>query len=395
MTFDVYESKIYIVLLLIGIARIRGERETVGIDVGHYSIKYVKVYHDANGKRIVREVDLEPVPAGSIINGLIQRRDSDDLTAEKGAKKEKDGFDKLGEAFSKLLLRHPLDENVDVVASVNCGAGEGGVLVDRLSIKVPKNGNEEAIIVQTAQSRPPFDDQDNVLDYEVVSREGDEVKVNVVAAKSSMLDSWAQFFTRKGIRLSALDVDIFGLLNSFVMTASDEERKKTTAIFNIGDNKMSVGFIQDGAFHSVRSMNGGSLNVIINKLSSSLDIPAEKCHEMFEKNDLKVIEGVAISVLEDAMKVAFEELMSQITFGIRYHSSAEDSRPLERILIGGGGAAVPGLLEYIAEKTGIETATVNPFRSVECDSSVVDKEGMSIALSNIYAPALGLAMRKF
>ena len=377
------------------IARIRGERETVGIDVGHYSIKYVKVYHDANGKRIVREVDLEPVPAGSIINGLIQRRDSDDLTAEKGAKKEKDGFDKLGEAFSKLLLRHPLDENVDVVASVNCGAGEGGVLVDRLSIKVPKNGNEEAIIVQTAQSRPPFDDQDNVLDYEVVSREGDEVKVNVVAAKSSMLDSWAQFFTRKGIRLSALDVDIFGLLNSFVMTASDEERKKTTAIFNIGDNKMSVGFIQDGAFHSVRSMNGGSLNDIINKLSSSLDIPAEKCHEMFEKNDLKVIEGVAISVLEDAMKVAFEELMSQITFGIRYHSSAEDSRPLERILIGGGGAAVPGLLEYIAEKTGIETATVNPFRSVECDSSVVDKEGMSIALSNIYAPALGLAMRKF
>ncbi len=377
------------------IARIRGERETVGIDVGHYSIKYVKVYHDANGKRIVREVDLEPVPAGSIINGLIQRRDSDDLTTDKGAKKEKDGFDKLGEAFSKLMLRHPIDETVDVVASVNCGAGEGGVLVDRLSIKVPKNGNEEAIIVQTAQSRPPFDDQDNVLDYEVVSREGDEVKVNVVAAKSSMLDSWAQFFTRKGIRLSALDVDIFGLLNSFVMTASDEERKKTTAIFNIGDNKMSVGFIQDGAFHSVRSMNGGSLNVIINKLSSSLDITAEKCHEMFEKNDLKVIDNVAISVLEDAMKVAFEELMSQITFGIRYHSSAEDSRPLERILIGGGGAAVPGLLQYIAEKTGIETATVNPFRSVECDSSVVDKDGMSIALSNIYAPALGLAMRKF
>ena len=377
------------------IARIRGERETVGIDVGHYSIKYVKVYHDANGKRIVREVDLEPVPAGSIINGLIQRRDSDDMSAEKGAKKEKDGFDKLGEAFSKLMLRHPIDENVDVVASVNCGAGEGGVLVDRLSIKVPKNGNEEAIIVQTAQSRPPFDDQDNVLDYEVVSHEGDEVKVNVVAAKSSMLDSWAQFFTRKGIRLSALDVDIFGLLNSFVATASEEELKKTTAIFNIGDNKMSVGFVQDGAFHSVRSMNGGSLNVIINKLSSSLDISAEKCHEMFEKNDLKVIDNVAISVLEDAMNVAFEELMSQITFGIRYHSSAEDSRPLERILIGGGGAAVPGLLQYIAEKTGIETATVNPFRSVECDSSVVDKEGMSIALSNIYAPALGLAMRKF
>ena len=372
------------------IARIRGERETVGIDVGHYSIKYVKVYHDASGKRIVREVDLEPVPAGSIINGLIQRRESSDAALDNDAKKEKDGFDMLGEAFSKLMLRHEIDENTDVVASVNCGAGEGGVLVDRLSVKIPKNGNEDAIIVQTA-----FDDQDNVLDYEVVGHEGDEVKVNVVAAKNSMLESWSQFFTRKGIKLSALDVDIFGLMNSFVATASEEERKKTTAIFNIGDNKMSAGFLQDGKFHSVRSMNGGSLNVIINKLSSNLDIPAEKCHEMFEKNDLKVIDNVAISVLEDAMKVAFEELMSQITFGIRYYSSAEDSRPLEKILIGGGGAAVPGLLDYIAEKTGVETDSVNPFRAVECDSSVVGTEGISIALSNIYAPALGLAMRKF
>ena len=376
------------------IAKIRGVRETVGIDVGHYSIKYVKVLHGANGNKIVLDADLERVPDGAIVNGEIQVREGDAPTDNDG-KREKDGAELLGEALNKLLIRHPIDDSCDVVASVNCGAGAGGVLVDKIAVKVPKNGNEAAIILQTAQSRPPFDDQDNVLDYEVVSREGEEVKVNVVAAKSAMLDSWAQFFTRKGIKLSALDVDIFGLLNAFVMTASEEDRKKTTAIFNIGDNKMSVGFIQDGTFHSVRSMNGGSLNVIINKLSSSLDISAEKCHEIFEKNDLKVVDNVAISVLEDAMNVAFDELMSQITFGIRYHSSAEDSRPLERILIGGGGATVPGLLEYIAEKTGIETGTVNPFRSVECDSSVVDKEGMSIALSNIYAPALGLAMRKF
>ena len=55
MTFDVYKSRIYIgnvsyrsLILALGlIARIRGERETVGIDVGHYSIKYVKVYQFA------------------------------------------------------------------------------------------------------------------------------------------------------------------------------------------------------------------------------------------------------------------------------------------------------------------------------------------------------------
>ena len=157
------------------IAKIRGERETVGIDVGHYSIKYVKVYHNSRGGKVVVDADIEPVPDGAIINGEIQRREGEAVTGEDG-KKDKDGYEMLSEAISKLLIRHPIEDSVDVVASVNCGAGAGGVLVDHLSVKVPKNGNEAAIILQTAQSRPPFDDQDNVMDYEVESREGAEVK---------------------------------------------------------------------------------------------------------------------------------------------------------------------------------------------------------------------------
>ena len=122
------------------IAKIRGERETVGIDVGHYSIKYVKVYHNSRGGKVVVDADLEPVPEGAIVNGEIQHREGDAPTGEDG-KKEKDGAELLNEAMSRLLIRHPIDESVDVVASVNCGAGAGGVLVDRLSVKVPKNGN--------------------------------------------------------------------------------------------------------------------------------------------------------------------------------------------------------------------------------------------------------------
>ena len=172
------------------ISKIRGMRETVGIDVGHYSIKYVKVLHGASGNKIVVDADLERVPDGSIVNGEIQVREGDAPTNENG-QREKDGAELLSDALNKLLLRHPIDDSCDVVASVNCGAGAGGVLVDKISVKVPKNGNEAAIILQTAQSRPPFDDQDNVIDYEIASRENDDLKVNVVAAKSALLD-WAK-----------------------------------------------------------------------------------------------------------------------------------------------------------------------------------------------------------
>ncbi len=376
------------------ISKIRGLRETVGIDVGHYSIKYVKVLHGASGNKIVLDADLERVPDGCIVNGEIQVREGDAPTDQDG-KREKDGAELLAEAMAKLLIRHPIDDSCDIVASVNCGAGAGGVLVDRVSVKVPKNGNEAAIILQTAQSRPPFDDQDNVIDYEVYSREGDDVKVNVVAAKSALLDSWAQFFNRRGLKLSALDVDIFGLLNAYIATVGEADSDKTVAIFNVGEKKMSVAFVQDGQFHSMRAMAGGSLDMVISKTCMNLGIDSEKCHEILSKGDLSVVDGFSEAEVEAALRLAYEDLMAQIDIGIRYFSSSEDSKPLDKILLGGGGAAAPGLREFIAEHSGIETDTVNPFRLVPCDSKVFGEGGLSIALSNIYAPALGLAMRKF
>lgn len=376
------------------ISKIRGMRETVGIDVGHYSIKYVKVLHGASGNKIVVDADLERVPDGSIVNGEIQVREGDAPTNENG-QREKDGAELLSDALNKLLLRHPIDDSCDVVASVNCGAGAGGVLVDKISVKVPKNGNEAAIILQTAQSRPPFDDQDNVIDYEISSRENDEVKVNVVAAKSALLDSWAQFFNRRGVKLAALDVDIFGMLNAYIATLEDKDRDQTVALFNVGEKKMSVAFVQDGVFHSMRAMAGGSLDMVVSKTCMNLGIDSEKCHEILSKGDLSVVDGFSEAEVEAALRLAYEDLMAQIDIGIRYFSSSEDSKPLNKILLGGGGAAAPGLKDFIEERSGIETDTVNPFRLVPCDSKVFGENGISIALSNIYAPALGLAMRKF
>ena len=67
----------------------------------------------------------------------------------------------------------------------------------------------------------------------------------------------------------------------------------------------------------------------------------------------------------------------------------------EKIFLGGGGACLPNLASYLTERLGLSVETVNPFRNVTCDSAVVGESGMSLSLSNIYAPALGLAMRKF
>ena len=358
------------------IARIRGERQTIGIDIGHYSIKVVRVYHGRGGVRRVMTADLERLPVGTLVDNEIKEAE------------------KLTESLVRIMTRNfPDISSAEIVASVNWASG---VLADRVSVKIPKNGNEDAIIIQTAQARPPFDDQDNVLDYEIISRNADgEVKATIVAAKNAMLENWSRFFHDAGYNLDAIDVDIFGLANAYMATVSDEMADQTVALFNIGEKKATVGFIMGGFFHSSRTLTSGSMDSVITMLSRHLGIDAAKCHEIFESAGTASVEGFSEADVESAMQLAFEEVASAIEFGLRYFSSSESGDKPVRILLAGGGACLPGLVKYIADKIGIETSTVNPFKRVACDPQVFGAAGISESLSNVYAPALGLALRKF
>lgn len=357
------------------ISHILGDRQTVGIDIGHYSIKLVRVFHDHHGNIQVTAVDLERLPEKTMEDGEIKDEE------------------KLREALSKIMARHVDDrEKVDVVAGINSASG---VLVDKLVVKIPKTANEDAIIVQTAQARPPFDDQDNILDYEVYDREDGQAKINIVAAKSAMLDSWGQLYKNTDIALSALDVDIFGLANAYMASVAPENRNDTVAIFNIGEKKASIVFLMDGFFHSTRALTSGSMESVINMLSRHLGIDANKCHDIFESDKSVTIEGFSEADIESAMQLAFEEIVGALEFGIRYFSNSESGEKPTKILLSGGGTSLTGLCEHIQDRIEIPTEGINPFEKIPCSPDVVGELGLSKALVNIYAPALGYAMRKF
>lgn len=358
------------------IARIRGDRQTIGIDVGHYSIKMVRVAHGRDGSRRVLNADIEKLPEGVVVDSMIQDQDL------------------LREVLTKLIVRNFIElPSAEIVASVNWAAG---ILIDRITVKIPKNADEDATIVQTAQTRPPFDDQDSVLDYQVISKTNTEVKAMVVAAKNVMLEGWAQFFRSANYPLQALDVDIFGLVNAYMATVQDEDADQTVALFNIGEKKANIVFMMGGMLHSARALANGSVESVVNMLARHLGVSAEKCHEAFEQGEMIIVDGFSEADVESAILLAFEEVVSSIEFGLRYFSTSESGEKPVKILLSGGGVALPGLVAYIAERTGIETDTVNPFKRIACDPHVFESTGGVLeSLSNIYAPALGLALRKF
>lgn len=70
----------------------------------------------------------------------------------------------------------------------------------------------------------------------------------IVAAKNAMLDTWSNFFRDAGYHLSAIDVDIFRIVNAYLTTVPDEQAEQTVALFNIGEKE------SDDRIHHERSV---------------------------------------------------------------------------------------------------------------------------------------------
>ena len=66
---------------------------------------------------------------------------------------------------------------------------------------------------------------------------------------------------------------------------------------------------------------------------------------------------------------------------------------VDHIILAGGCAVLPGLLDIIANRTKISTALISPFKGMELSAHVKEKQLRSEAPS--FLVACGLAMRRF
>lgn len=353
-------------------ARLLGESQTIGLDIGHYSIKLVAVQHRRNGASRLVVADLEILPEGTIVENEIR-----------------DGK-ALASALDTLLARaFPSGMRGDLVVSVNWTTG---VLCDRIVVKVDKNRNEDEVVLQTAMSRSPFDDTDNVLDYEVLNRREDgSLEALVVAAKNNMLNNWAVFFSNAGHKPVAIDIDAFAISNTyFASGAFDPEQP--VAIFNIGEKKAHLSYIKGGVFQTARAVQSGSMDNAINLISRHMTMDPPACRAII-KGERK--SGFEASALAGAMDYVCEEMSMGVEIALRYFSVSDSSGKPVRILLTGGGASLPGLAKSMAERLSLEVELHKPFDCVEYDPALIGGGSNLEGLCNIYAPALGLAMRRF
>jgi len=363
------------------IARIKGETVTTGIDVGHYAIKLAKVEHSKGARRLLA-VDMEQLPVGTFVDNEIK-----ELNAFK-------------EAMVRIMGRNfPHGPSGDLVVSMNWS---NGILADRIHLKKVDEHDNEAFIIAEASKRSPFDEPGVILDYEVLGdTENGEQDVLIVAAKETALDNWAKLFDNEGIRPVALDVDAFAVVNTFLLSATSQELEQTVAIMSIGEKKSHISFVRKGRYLSTREVQNASVSDFLSSICRRLGMNQETAGQILrgEKTD-----GFPKDLYQQSLEYAAEEYGVTVELALRYYTSSENQDKVQRLIMTGGGASIPGLAEFLGKKLEIETGNLNPFAPRKADDNRTDHilydsqmfgDGLSDDVINLLTTALGLALRKF
>src|SRR5262245_36800713 len=273
----------------------------------------------------------------------------------------------------------------DVATSVSGNA----VIVKKISL--PQMSNEELAesIHWEAEQYIPFDIQDVALDYEVVEGggSGGNMDVLLVAVKKDKISDYSSAITQAGKTPSVVDVDVFALQNCYE-TNYGIDPGRVVALLNVGASIMNIIILRGHSSIFNRDIAVGG-NQYTDAIQKELNLSFEQAEAMKRGGR----EGGAPDNLGPILHAVSENIALEIqkTFDFFKATSSEDR--IDRILLSGGTAKVPGLRDLLADRFDAGVELLDPFNSVtysprEFDPDYIKEIGPSAAI------AVGLAVRK-
>ena len=256
-------------------------------------------------------------------------------------------------------------------------------------------GEEELriLIHDEASKYLPFDNMEEVdFDFQILG--GNEYNPNLmevllVAAKKDIITGYTEAITRVGLVPMIMDVDSFALETMYEENY-DFEENDVAVLVNIGASITNINVVKNGMSVFTRDFTLGG-NIITEAIQNKLGIA-------FEDAEKLKIEGAGESdaggceLGGDTLTFA-DPICLEIERSVDYFRSTFGSGDIKHVLLSGGGAKIPGITTELAQRLGIETEIINPFKKIGYDKKSFDSVTIA-SIGPICAVGVGLALRK-
>jgi len=357
---------------MIGLGKVK---DTVGVDIGSHAIKAVELHSKKKGDEVIYEVakiGYEILPHDAIVEGTII-----DSTAV---------VDTLRRLFDKNKIT-----NKNVVISLSGNS----VIVKKISLPKMEPDELAESIIWEAKHNIPYPFEETNVDYAILRspsavEQQENLDILLVAVKKEKISAYSSIIVQANRNLAAIEVDGFGLLNTFEVNYPELFGDKTIALLNLGANLTNIVICEKGIPQIMRDLALGGFFFTEN-MRKELSISFEEAEKLLKGGTSA---NIAPKEFEAVLRQNTHDFLEEVEKTLSFYT-AEDKRgkKIESIFLSGGLANQKTMVGAFEQKFDITTRILDPFRQVSFNEkklSPVYYQEMPV----FFGVATGLATRR-
>ena len=353
--------------------------ETIGLDIGSYSIKLIALKMTAQGP-FLTQARVKEIPRGG---------------------EEKD------ENFIAETLKALLRETDLKPGRVSLIVSGSGVNIRFLSLPVmPKKELPEAIRWEI-KSQLPFPIESARIDFHALGEYEEEgvkkIHLIVAACPSQIVERTLSIAKKAGLQPIHLDVAPFALWNA-LLTFLRLEENKGIALLDFGAEKTGIHIFQNAVLQFSREVTPAGADITqaimegispgeepsllyerAEKMKREIGIPGEISPDRSGGGSMPMAK---ISVL---IRPVMEKLIAEISRSLDYYTHQFHRERIDKLLLTGGGAHLKNVASYLEQELRLPVEYFNPVQEVLFDARTIDDQVLPAIGSRLTA-AMGVAL---
>ncbi|MGD9773021.1 pilus assembly protein PilM [Diaphorobacter sp.] len=342
----------------------------LGVDISSSSVKLVELGRDKGGALVLECCAIEQLERGWITDGNIEK------------------FDEVAEA-----LRRAVKKSGTKTKNVAMALPSSAVITKRITL--PGGMTEQELEVQVeseANQYIPFSLEEVSLDFCVVgpskSAPGD-VEVLIAASRREKVQDRQGLAEAAGLKPVIVDIESHAArlaAGRLIQALPNQGVDSVVALFEVGALTTSMQVIRNGdvLYERDQAFGGAQLTQLIVRQYGFSQEEAES-----KKRNGDLPEDYQSAVLRPFV----DSLSQEIGRALQFFFTSTPYNRVDHIMLAGGSAPLPGLMEAVIQHTGFACSIINPFDGMEVGNAVRLKKMVREAPS--YLTSCGLAMRRF
>jgi type IV pilus assembly protein PilM len=384
----------------------RKQKSLIGMDIGSNVVKCLRLdlSHD---RPVITHFGMADLPPEAIVDGEIMDREL--VIAAIRSAAEKAGVP---------------DEPV-----ASAVAGRAVIVKKIVMDKMSEEDAREAIYWE-AEQHVPFDIDDITLDFQILQEDigADQMELLLVAAKKDMILGHAELIRDAGFKPQVIDVASFANQNTWEYlkrqagfknlpeliadpaprdeadsvdgldpfdegdqdhgAATEDRVDEFVALLDVGGGVTNVHIVKDGVPYFTRDLPIGVAH-FIEEFQKQLGLTYETAHDV-ARGHTDEVDGQLVA---EIVRSVGSEIYQGLEPSLSYLKTSGEADGIDRIVLSGGGAHLPGLREYLAESYNVPSEIADPLAGLDYNPDLF-AEGEAEELSPLLTVSVGLALRE-